>query len=158
MARAKHGDGPGACLQKEREKRAKRLVKYVWPRLDFEKISKTGQLWPRGSLKKRKVRAIFKDWIFRTSGHRYFTKNVCRRTCEILVEQLQYYPTRPPRQSYNQWIQEQCQRFHELCRNAKKRYCRDVMGSAYLTCMVPCLDQVQEKLDLGKASEAILRM
>lgn len=107
--------------QKLRVKLAKKFAKQIYPLMDVERIERTGQMWPRGTLRKRRVRKVFEaQWLREVQG-RVFTRILCLDIVSRLLEMIGVQPTRPPDQSLNQWRKSQAVRFHTLCRHAKKQ-------------------------------------
>ena len=49
------GSGPAAIQKEERVRKVRKLLKWVFPLLDVEKIEQSGDIWPRGNLKKNEM-------------------------------------------------------------------------------------------------------
>lgn len=117
--RKSKGEGRMSLQRKERNRKAELIVKWVWPHMDTERVEMTGDLWPRGSLKKRRVRELFQPWIHRCKG-RWFTLKTAKLACRKLHDQLPSPPNRNPALSFGQYIKVQAKRLLQLSRAAKE--------------------------------------
>lgn len=113
------GYGP-AALQKEcRNKRARCIAAVLWTRLDVEMVNRTGELFPRGGLKRRECQALFMPWASALRG-RIMTTGLACSVCRRLVVNLGNSPPRAPNQTYAEYIRVQAQRLRVLIRKARK--------------------------------------
>lgn len=121
-ARKPHGAGPASHLQVARAKKARRIASWLKPGLEqrARKIHATGEIFPRGGLRKAKVRRLFEGWVHKCQGKRVLTKALMRTTIQEVVNILGFYPTRSPDELYSDWLLRQANRLHELLRQAKK--------------------------------------
>ena len=109
----------------------------MFPNLKPKKVLATGELFPRGSMQKRCVRALFNgEWLHRTHGKRWFTLAMCQLVIPELVCMLGHGPTRSPTQGSHEWVDVQAKRLHALVRSAKKSHLRKVHALASLYDMV----------------------
>ena len=113
------GSGPAAIQKEERVRKVRKLLKWVFPLLDVEKIEQSGDIWPRGNLKKRDAARLFNPWIHKCAG-RWFTHAVRKCLCKRIVEKLGFQPPRDPKSSYQAYICSQAARLKDLVRQAKK--------------------------------------
>ena len=87
----------------------------VWTK---KKLS-SGDLWPRGSLKKKLVRGMFQPWIHKAKG-RWFTLKVAKLVCRKIWDNLPFTPPRDPKLTFSQYITVQARRLVGLSRASKK--------------------------------------
>lgn len=122
MARAAHGCGPAAALLRARTKKGRRLARWLLPYVQQREatIQRTGDLFPRGNMKKVKVRRMFSPWLHKTGNVRYFTKPVTKCAVEVLLGSLSFVPPRKPGERWDKYVACQAARLHELGRAAKK--------------------------------------
>ena len=122
MPRAPHGQGQAAKLQRLRAKKGRKLAKWLMPHVLQREaaISRTGELFPRGNFRKRKVSKMFTPWLHKTGGVRFFTKPITTCAVEELLGSLSFTPPRKPGLSWVKYVKSQAARLHSLGRAAKK--------------------------------------
>lgn len=110
------------------------MAKWLLPTLNTSAIESTGRLFPRGSLKKPRVRSVVMPWLHKVDGKlRYLTKPVLRNACVEIVALLGFTPPRAPTQSYHDYIDQQARRLADIIRAGKKHsYDRDLVLHAAL--------------------------
>ena len=113
------GQGVAAKQRLERNEKANQVVDWISPFLDFDRIESSGELWPRGSLKKRVVRDLFQPWIHKAKG-RWFTQKVAKLVCRRIWDQLPFTPPRDPKLTFTGYITVQAKRLVSLSRASKK--------------------------------------
>lgn len=118
--RRAHGEGRRAEQKRARIRIQNMIVQWILPLLEVELIESTGSLFPRGSLKSRRNKAIFSPWVHRLCGSRVLTAGLCRGVCRGIVHKLNFHPPRAPAQTFPEYIRTQGRRFQTLCRAAKK--------------------------------------
>ena len=85
-------------------------------RVDLEKVRMTGQIVPRGDLKKQSNRALF-DWVNNSQfDGRTFTKPVLRLVIRKLMKNITF-PLDPENKNF---IAQQAKRLRVLIRSAKR--------------------------------------
>ena len=112
------GKGRAAKLKKKRNKLACTICDLLRERLDYNQIQLSCELFPRGSLKKRNLKAMF-AWCgdSRFIG-RLFTKHLCTSIARKLCHCFQLQP--PPGESFQHLIKTQSSRLKTLVAAAKK--------------------------------------
>ena len=119
-ARKPWGEGPAALMKKERKRKARKLARWICPNLNVDRIEETGHLWPRGSLRKKEVGRLFKGWLGKTNGSRWFTERVVRSMVKKILAELPFVPVRGPQVTYAQYVAQATSHFLKLVRLAKK--------------------------------------
>ena len=114
------GKGPASVLKEQRREKAEQLASWLYPALDLVKVECTGMLFSRGNYRRKTCQALFKGWIGRTEGSRYFTRPVIRTTVRYLLRRLPFIPPRDPKSSHKDYVELQASRFEKLARAAKK--------------------------------------
>ena len=85
-------------------------------------VNHTGELFPRGDLRKKKVRTLVEFASGPACRGRVFTTRVCRMAIRKLMRSdLELKPPRDPEESWNTWLDRQSRRLQVLVRSAKKR-------------------------------------
>ena len=85
-------------------------------------VNHTGELFPRGNLKKKNVRNLLEFVSGPACRGRVFTARVCRMVIRKLMRSdLELKPPRDPEESWNTWLDRQSRRLQLLARSAKKR-------------------------------------
>lgn len=114
-------DSPAALLVKERERKASFLATHMWEHLNLDRVEDTGQLIPRGSIKKRESRCMFGFIIDQGNcTGRWLTKKVCVKAVRKLVSWLEFDPPVGPRTTRRDFISQEALVLQEQCRKAKK--------------------------------------
>ena len=113
------GEGVAAIQRDMRNKKAQQVVDWVMPLLDLDLVESSGELWPRGSLKKKKIQQIMYPWIKKTSG-RWFTMTTAKLVCRKLWDALPMVPNRDPNLKFSAYIKVQAIRLMSLASAAKK--------------------------------------
>lgn len=118
-ARKPWGEGPAAVLKSRRADLATKLADILAKRLDHDRISTTGELFPRGNFKKATQKNLF-DFCFAFPG-RTFTSTLCKLVVKKLVAVLGR-DTIPwnPKLSYAKFVAKQALRFQKLVQRAKR--------------------------------------
>ena len=91
------------------------------PRLDLVcKANLTGELFPRGNLKKTQQRKMFRFAASCTG--RFFTRKLCKMVVRKLLQSpdLDLRPPRSPSESWAQWAERQLKRLQQLASRAKR--------------------------------------
>ena len=114
------GEGVAARQRRERNRKAKQVVAWALPHLDMERIESSGEIWPRGSLKKKKVLSVVEPWISKTTG-RFFTMKVSKLVCRQIWDKLPFTPPRDPSLSFSDYMVVQAKRLLRLSKACKKR-------------------------------------
>ena len=116
VARKPWGFGKAAVLKHRRNSLALSMSEYLLERLDEDRVSMTGQLFPRGTLKKRANRVLF-DWVhYPEFGGRTFTKPVLR----LVVKKLMKRITLPLDPENTRFVSQQTARLRRLVKSAKR--------------------------------------
>ena len=122
MAKRKsEGFGIAAKQRRERNRKANLVVKWVLPHMDLETVETSGLLWPRGSLKRKKIQNLMYPWVHRTKG-RWFTLKMAKLVCRKLYDQLPCTPNRNPAQLFSTYMHDQAVRLLSLARASKKHF------------------------------------
>lgn len=150
--RQAHGEGRRAQQKRRRIEIQNMIVQWILPLLEVEAIQSTGSLFPRGSLKSRRNRAIFSPWVRRLSGSRVLTAGLCRGVCRGIVHELNFHPPRSPTQSFTEYIRMQGKRFQILCKAAKKLKAMDNSETQLIAAWLHS-GGLQSKLGAGFGSE-----
>ena len=132
--RKRWGEGVAARQRRERNRKAKQVVEWALPHLDMEQIESSGEIWPRGSLKRKKVREVIEPWIRKTTG-RFFTLKVSKLVCRQIWDKLPFTPPRDPSMSFSGYMLVQAKRLIELSKASKKR-CRRMADPTMLDTLV----------------------
>ena len=115
------GKGRLAVQRKLRHIRADEIADWILPHLNHDRIEATGHIFPNGSWRKSRVKAVFKPWLHRCTGSRMFTTRLCQAVVRRICSLLETMPPRHPRQPFSEWVGEQACRLKILVRAAKKR-------------------------------------
>ena len=115
-----HGEGRASIQKKQGIERQDEIAGWLIPLLDLERVERTGTLFPRGTIKKVKVKAIFHPWISQLQGRRILTTALCRAVVRSILGQLQFVPPRDPKMSLWTYVCMQGRRFQTLARSAKR--------------------------------------
>ena len=112
-------DGCGKAAQQKfaRNRKASVVAYFLLDRLDLEAIQMTGQLMPRGSLKRRQNRQIF-DWVGQFNG-RTFTSQLVRLVIKKLMRMVGQIPL-DPKVTYGAYVKQQSKILRKLIRQAKR--------------------------------------
>ena len=120
MAKRKpKGQGIAAVQRCERNRKANLVVTWALPHMDFDAVETSGQLWPRGSLKRKKVQKCMYPWVHKTKG-RWFTLKTAKLICRKLWDKLPCTPNRDPAQPFSCYMTDQAKRLLTLARASKK--------------------------------------
>ena len=111
------GEGRAAMQKLKRQVRSQQIASQLLERLDTDSIQLTGQLFPRGNLKKRSVRCLF-SWVHQFPG-RVFTTPLLNMVIRKLLRSIGDVP-RNPKQSYGGYVSSQAKRLGILARRSKR--------------------------------------
>ncbi len=111
------GYGKAAVQKLQRQNTACEIATCLNERLDCENIQVTGELFPRGTLKSRKVKLLF-EWVPDYKG-RVFTQQLLKIVVRKLMRWIGPIPTNP-KMSYGCFVKRQAQRLGQLIRQAKR--------------------------------------
>ena len=110
------GQGKAAHQKYRRNSLAFSMSELLLERLDLEKVRMTGQIVPRGDLKKQSNGALF-DWVNNSQfDGRTFTKPVLRLVIRKLMKNITF-PLDPENKNF---IAQQAKRLRVLIRSAKR--------------------------------------
>ena len=121
VTRKPKGQGIAAIQRSERNRKANLVVKWALPHLDLETVETSGQLWPRGSLKRKKVQKAMYPWVHKTKG-RWFTLKMAKLVCRKLWDKLPCTPNRNPAQLFSCYMHDQALRLLTLAKASKKHF------------------------------------
>lgn len=110
-----------ASVQKHtRNSYAFEIAGLLLDRVDRDQVNMTGQLFPRGGLKKPSNRRLM-DWVHdkRFKDKRMYTKALLKLTIKKILRDLGNIP-RDPDVSYGTFCNQQAKRLKELVRRAKR--------------------------------------
>lgn len=111
------GEGRAAMQKQKRQSNPTLIASRLLDRLDVDNIQLTGQLMPRGTLKKRSIRALF-TWVHEFPG-RVFTYPLLKMVVRKLLRSIGDVP-RNPKQSYGGYVASQAKRLGILAHRAKR--------------------------------------
>ena len=111
------GMGRAAVQRYRRQTVALEVTELLLERLDEDKVTMTGQLFPRGNLKKPRCRTLF-DWVHdpEFAGSRVFTKPMLKLVVRKLLKRLAI-PLNPENTKF---VGQQSARLRRLIRSAKR--------------------------------------
>ena len=110
------GQGKAAQQKYRRNALAFSMSELLMDRLDMDKVRMTGQLVPRGDLKKETNRTLF-DWVNNSQFNgRTFTKPVLRLVIRKLMRNITF-PLDPENKNF---VAQQAKRLRTLIRSAKR--------------------------------------
>ena len=119
-ARKANGQGRAALQKKVRQGKAKEIAKEIWERLDADLVDLTGNIFPRGTTRKKAVHALFWPWIGKVQG-RVFTWRLCCSVCRQIIQFMGHAPPRRPDLAFSAYIGAQAERLRVLVRAVKKK-------------------------------------
>ena len=144
-------------LQKlQRQERSEFVVEKLNALFDedhFELVAKTGELFPRGSLKQPRLRRAF-SFTAECNG-RYFTARLCRVIVRKLMRDLAICPILAPGQSLRSWLELQSKRLKYLSGRSKRSTSMDDLpqpDAARTPAAMDCLET--QPLDLEPLAAA----
>lgn len=114
------GKGRAAVQKYRRNSIAFDIANLLLDRLDQDQVCVTGQLFPRGGLKKPKTRRLM-DWVHdeRFQEKRMYTKALVKLIVKKILRELGSIP-RDPKMSHGAFCNQQAKRLKELVRKAKR--------------------------------------
>lgn len=115
------GQGKAAVQKYRRNNLAFEIAGLLTERLDEETAQCTGQLLPRGGLKRKSSRKLF-DWVHdpKFKGNaRVFTKPLLRLVIKKILREVGPIPM-DPKKSYGTFVGQQAKRLGVLIRKAKR--------------------------------------
>lgn len=113
------GEGKAAQMKSRRNDLATKLAGIIHERVDADRISATGELFPRATFKKTSQKQLF-DFCFQFEG-RIFTTPLCKLVIRKLVNLLgRDTIPKDPKVSYAKYVSKQATRFQKLVRQAKR--------------------------------------
>lgn len=118
VQRKPYGQGRAAVQKYRRRTLALQVAERLHEQLDHERVLRTGQLFPRGTLKNRANQELFKDWIHEFEG-RVFTKPLLRQVVRVLIRLLREVPIDPAK-PHGVFVTQQSKRLGHLIRQAKR--------------------------------------
>ena len=111
------GEGKAALQKHRRAQLANVITGNLMSQLDVEEIQRTGQIFPRGSLKKRVLRKVF-SWTPSIKG-RVFTKPLLKLVTRKIIREVGIVPM-DPKKTFGSFVNQQARRFGMLARQAKR--------------------------------------
>ena len=136
------GQGPAALLKNRRNTLASNIAKILEARLDADRISSTGELFPRWSFRKASMRELFSFSTAFTG--RTFTRALCKLVVRKLVMSLgKDSIPRDPEVSFAKFLNKQAAKFKNLIAKAKKvkagipNYTSNVYVGKFMLYMLP---------------------
>lgn len=117
VSRKDWGQGKAAQQIYRRKCTAFQISEILEEKLDEERIARTGQIFPRGGLRKKATKKIF-DWVQQFRG-RTFTKPLLRQVVKNLMRAMPNMP-RDPNKTYGVFVAQQAKRLGYLVRQAKR--------------------------------------
>lgn len=112
------GHGQAALLKNRRNSLASAVAQRLRDRLDVDRVQMTGELLPRGSLKKVANRKVF-EWIHEIQGRRIYTKPLLKLCVKKLLRFMGPVPL-DPKLPYGTYVKQQALRLGSLIRQAKR--------------------------------------
>ena len=113
------GQGPAAKLKKRRNALASKIAQTLEERLDADRISTTGEIFPRWSFRKQSMQALFS--FCREFQGRTFTQALCKLVIRKLVMALgKDSIPRDPDMPFGKFLTKQAVKFKNLIQKAKK--------------------------------------
>lgn len=111
------GTGRAAQQKFARNRKASEVASYLYERLDLDTVQMSGQLMPRGTLKRRQNRHIFE---FAGNFHgRTFTSQLVRLVIKKLMRMVGPIP-QDPNLSYGAYVKQQSKILRKFLRQAKR--------------------------------------
>lgn len=117
VSRKAWGQGKAAQQTYRRKCSAFEISEILEENLDEDRIARTGQIFPRGGLRKKSTKKIF-GWVHRFQG-RTFTKPLLRQAVRNLMRAMPNMP-RDPSKTYSTFVAQQAKRLGYLVRQAKR--------------------------------------
>ena len=117
VARKPWGQGKAALQKHVRNRTAFEAAQLVLDRMDLDQVQMTGQLFPRGTLKKPAIKRMF-DWVHSYQG-RVWTKAMLRQMVRILMRSIPNIPVDPSKKIVT-FVKQQSKRLGILIRQAKR--------------------------------------
>ena len=111
------GKGKAALQKKRRQSKASEIASLLLDRLDGESMWMTGELFPRGTLKNRRNKAIF-SWASGYTG-RIFTKPLLKLVVRKVLRAIGPIPSNP-KLSFGAFIKQQALRLGQFIHQAKR--------------------------------------
>lgn len=111
------GQGRAAQQRHQRNRTAFDVAELIKDRMDLDQAQASGQLFPRGTLKRPANKKLF-DWVHRYSG-RVWTKQLLKQVVRVLLRTIQNLPMDPSK-TYGQFVSQQSKRLGFLIRQAKR--------------------------------------
>ena len=112
------GHGQAALLKNRRNYLATAIAQRLWDRLDMDRVQMTGEVLPRGTLKKVANRKLF-EWIHEIEGRRIYTKPLLKLCVKKLLRFVGPIPM-DPKLPYGTFVKQQSCRLGSLIRQAKR--------------------------------------
>ena len=117
VTRKPWGQGKAAQQKHVRNRIAFEVSQLIQDRLDWDQVQMTGQLFPRGTLKKPANKKVF-SWVHSYSG-RVWTKALLKQVVRNLVRAIQNIPMDPSK-PFGHFVKQQSKRLGILIRQAKR--------------------------------------
>ena len=111
------GQGRAAQQRHQRNRTAFDVAELIIDRMDVDQAQVTGQLFPRGTLKKPANKNLF-DWVHCYNGT-VWTKKLLKQVVRVLLRNVQNIAVDPSK-SYGQFVSQQSKRLGCLIRQAKR--------------------------------------
>ena len=121
-ARKAWGHGKAAIQKLMRLNNASEIASHLHERLDTENVQVTGELFPRGTLKRRQTKFLF-EWVPQYKG-RLFTQQLLKIVVRKLLRWIGPIP-QDPKLSFGCFVKRQALRLGHLIRQAKRVKVRD---------------------------------
>ena len=111
------GKGKAAEQKYVRNRTAFEVAELLKDRMDLDKVEMTGQLFPRGSLKKKTNKELM-DWVHMYKG-RLWTLPMLKQVVRVLTRTIHNFPLDPSK-TYGAFVKQQAKRLGQLVRQAKR--------------------------------------
>ena len=116
VARKPWGQGRAAQQRCQRNRVAFDVAQVLQDRMDVDHVQMTGQLFPRGSLKRRANKEFF-NWVHTYNG-RVWTKPMLKQVVRDLLRTIDV--PMDPAKTFGSFVTQQAKRLGSLIRQAKR--------------------------------------
>lgn len=116
VSRKPWGQGRSAQQRSQRNRTAFEVAQLIKDRMDVEQAQMTGQLFPRGSMKRVANKELF-GWVHTYSG-RVWTKPMLKQVVRVLLRTIDI--PMDPSKTFGSFVTQQSKRLRHLIRQAKR--------------------------------------